>query len=204
MAEPMTSSARALRPGGRNDEVVAAAAKVFYERGYSAATIQDVADELGILKGSLYHYIKSKHDLLYAVVEGPHREALDLVERCRQIEGTVSERLEALIRGHVEMLTANHVHWTVFLNDFSALTSEQQGALREERRSFEDFLRQLLVAGCEGGEFRHDLDADRTALALLGMVNWASKWYRPGGPLGDVDAIVDAFCALALHGVRAD
>ena len=66
---------------------MAAAAKVFYERGYSAATVQDIADELGILKGSLYHYIKTKEDLLFRVFEQVHKEVEAILEEVLAVEG---------------------------------------------------------------------------------------------------------------------
>jgi AcrR family transcriptional regulator len=52
-------------------EIIAAAAKVFQTKGYHAATVQDIADAVGILKGSLYHHVKSKEDLLYLIVKEP-------------------------------------------------------------------------------------------------------------------------------------
>ena len=53
------------------EDIVAAAAKVFRTKGYHAATVRDIADEVGILKGSLYHHFDSKEELLYLVVKEP-------------------------------------------------------------------------------------------------------------------------------------
>ena len=53
------------------EEIIAAAARVFQRKGYHAATVQDIADAVGILKGSLYHHFKSKDDLLYLIVKEP-------------------------------------------------------------------------------------------------------------------------------------
>src|SRR5579871_5483796 len=63
---------RASRFQKREAEVVSAAADIFYERGYASATVQDVADALGLLKGSLYYYIESKEDLLYRLMGEIH------------------------------------------------------------------------------------------------------------------------------------
>ncbi|TMJ43828.1 MAG: helix-turn-helix transcriptional regulator, partial [Alphaproteobacteria bacterium] len=51
------------------DDIVSAAAKVFRTKGYHAATVRDIAEEVGILKGSLYHHFASKEELLYLVVK---------------------------------------------------------------------------------------------------------------------------------------
>ena len=66
----------------RTREIIAAAAKLFKEKGYDATTIQDVADEVGMLKGSLYYHIKSKEELLYRVTKEPIRE---LIERQKKL-----------------------------------------------------------------------------------------------------------------------
>lgn len=78
MSEAKTTRQRA--PRKRDREVVDAAARVFYRKGYADATVQDVADELGILKGSLYHYIDTKEDLLYRLFEEVHAD----VEQIRE------------------------------------------------------------------------------------------------------------------------
>src|SRR5262249_22275563 len=58
-------------PVANLDDIIAAAAKVFQTKGYHAATVQDIADAVGILKGSLYHHVKSKEVLLYLIVKEP-------------------------------------------------------------------------------------------------------------------------------------
>ena len=93
-AAPGASRARRKR----DEEVVAAAAKVFYERGYSAATVQDIADELGILKGSLYHYIKTKEDLLFRLFEQVHKGVEAILEDVLAVEGlNPLERIELYV-----------------------------------------------------------------------------------------------------------
>src|SRR4051795_7441902 len=70
----------------RDEEVLDAAARVFARRGYSDASVQDVADELGILKGSLYHYIATKEDLLYWLLEGVHADVELILEEVSQAD----------------------------------------------------------------------------------------------------------------------
>jgi TetR/AcrR family transcriptional regulator, cholesterol catabolism regulator len=65
----------------RQDDIIAAAARVFRDKSYHAATVQDIADEVGILKGSLYHHVQSKEELLYLVVKEPIARLYQTVER---------------------------------------------------------------------------------------------------------------------------
>src|SRR3954462_14482671 len=70
-------------PRRRDDEVLAAAARVFYEHGYADASVQDVAEELGILKGSLYHYISTKEDLLFRLLSETHGDVSRILDEVR-------------------------------------------------------------------------------------------------------------------------
>src|SRR5690242_21930048 len=81
MSETTTTRARRSRaPRRRQQEIVEAAARVFHEKGYESTSIQDIADAVGILKGSLYYYITSKEDLLFEIIRGVHEEALKNLE----------------------------------------------------------------------------------------------------------------------------
>src|ERR1700754_5048275 len=100
-AAPAPASSKA--PKKRDREVLEAAARVFYERGYSDASVQDVADELGILKGSLYHYIDTKEDLLFRLLQETHDEIYEILEQVSAMEGLDPlQRLEIYIRRQVE------------------------------------------------------------------------------------------------------
>src|SRR4029079_10204677 len=104
MPRPSKAAATpAKAPKKRDREVLDAAARVFYERGYSDASVQDVADELGILKGSLYHYIDTKEDLLFRLLQETHDEIYLILEEVAALEGlNPIDRLEIYIRKQVE------------------------------------------------------------------------------------------------------
>src|ERR1044072_692841 len=113
MSERTTARARNAAPAAagrgrgatkkeRDDEVLDAAARVFARRGYADASVQDVADELGILKGSLYHYIKMKEDLLFWLLEAVHADVEVILEDVSQAEGLGPlERIELYVRRQV-------------------------------------------------------------------------------------------------------
>src|SRR5262245_1297495 len=96
-AEPQTGR-RGRATGGRRQEIIDAAAEVFHRKGYSDASIQDIADEVGLLKGSLYHYIEAKEDLLFAVLSGVYELARQNIDHVRAMdELRPIERLRAYI-----------------------------------------------------------------------------------------------------------
>src|ERR1700720_4855888 len=75
------------------DDIVSAAAKVFRTKGYHAATVRDIAEEVGILKGSLYHHFDSKEDLLYLVVKEPIAQMYRTISEIAAADGTATEKL---------------------------------------------------------------------------------------------------------------
>jgi AcrR family transcriptional regulator len=72
-------------------ELIQVATQVFCEKGYDAASLQDIADRLGLLKGSLYYYIKSKYDLLYTVISEVHRAGLANIESLAAAAGSARQ-----------------------------------------------------------------------------------------------------------------
>src|ERR1700760_1802047 len=89
-------------PRRRDEEVLAAAARVFYAHGYADASVQDVADELGILKGSLYHYISAKEDLLFRLLSGTQEGVTRILDEVRALEGLAPlDRLRLYVQQQV-------------------------------------------------------------------------------------------------------
>ena len=84
-------------PGGRRrnrePELIAAAVEVFYEKGYATASLQDVADIVGVLKGSLYHYISSKEELLAWICIESHAQAADIMAEVAESEAEPLDQL---------------------------------------------------------------------------------------------------------------
>src|SRR5436853_7862503 len=96
------------------DDIVSAAAKVFRTKGYHAATVRDIADEVGILKDSLYHHFDSKEELLYLVVKEPIAQMYRAISQIAPADGTATEKLRRAISAHLEALDRNYPHIFVY------------------------------------------------------------------------------------------
>lgn len=189
-------------PPRRREEVLDVAAHVFHEKGYAAASIQDVADELGILKGSLYYYIESKQDLLFAIIEDVHRRTMAELERWLEIEGGPLVRLRAFLHGQVLTYCRNVERIGVLLQDLRSLSEEQQHRILVERDRFDGALRDLIREGQADGDIDPSADPKLAAMAIFGMLNWLSTWWRPDGPSSPED-VAREFTDLALAGLVA-
>jgi len=179
MARPLGAAARARGGQRRREELLAVACRVFAEKGFDGAALQDIADEFGVLKGSLFHYIQSKDDLLYEIIESVYTGAQAAVWSNAVQEGPAVERLRRVVTAYVEYISRHLDEVTVWLHDFKALPEQQRESIRRyeerDRRQLLDLIRQ---AQREGG-IRPDVDPGLASLALLGAMNWVHRWFQP-------------------------
>jgi len=187
----------------RRQEVVDAAARVFAEKGYDAASIQDIAEELGILKGSIYYYIDSKEDLLFSVIQEVHEVALANMERWRSADVPALVKVRLFVEGHLGYVTSNLVKSRVFFHDFRSLGDERREFIRAERDVYANTLRDLIAAGQGEGTVCPDVDPKLAAFAALGMTNTVYLWYNPGGA-DAADEIGRSYADLVVAGLACD
>jgi len=185
------------------DDIVSAAAKVFRTKGYHAATVRDIADEVGILKGSLYHHFESKEALLYLVVKEPIAQMFGAIAAIADADLTPTEKLRRAISSHLEAFDRHYPHLFVYLREREAVKQRFRELIGFSPKEYERHWQQILREGVENGEFRADLDIQVTSYGLLGMLNWAYKWYDPQGRLR-VQEVAEQFTSLALAGIAAN
>lgn len=186
----------------RESEILDAAAAVFHKKGYSAATIQDIADTVGILKGSLYYYINSKEDLLFEVLRDAYHLSRRHLAEAQQVEGDALAKLRAFIEMHVRSNIANRIKIGVYFHDFRSLTPERRQEFMGEHDAHEEYVRSLIAQGQRDGLIDVAVPVGMTALALMGMMNWVYQWYRPDEDGGvSPKELASAFADLALLGL---
>jgi len=202
MSETATtpSGRRSRAPRRRQQEILEAAALVFHEKGYESTSIQDIADAVGILKGSLYYYITSKEDLLFEIIQGVHEEALKNLERTRDLEGDPLQKIRAFVVVHLTHNATNLVKMAVFFQDFRSLNGKRREIIVQERDLYDNFLRDLIRQGQEDGIVCPDIEPKLAAITVLGMMNWIYQWYRPGGELSATD-IANAYGDFVVAGL---
>jgi TetR/AcrR family transcriptional regulator, cholesterol catabolism regulator len=182
----------------RRTELTRQAARLFAERGYHGTSIGDLADAMGVQKGSLYAHIDSKQDLLYRTMrEGADafHAALDAIDE--RLPAT--EKIRLALRGHLRVVAEQLDVATVFVREWRYLEGERREEILEERRRYEQRFRALFREGREHGELRTDLDEASAALLALSAANWAYTWLTPGR---DTDELADRFHALLVDGMR--
>jgi AcrR family transcriptional regulator len=182
----------------RWNEIIEAAAEAFRTNGYAATSLEDIASAVGMWKGSLYHYIDSKEDLLFAVVRGPAEEILKQVRELSETDLPPTEKIRHATRSHVQILNSNFVYASVYLQEIAGRRKLPEWSAMD--REYLDLLESIVREGVDSGEFSAVTNPRVATLALIGSLNWLTHWYRPGRSL-HADEIADQFCDLFLGGL---
>jgi AcrR family transcriptional regulator len=183
------------------EAIIEAAIHLFNQNGYHATSMQDVAEAVEIKKPSLYHHFTSKEAILLAILEGGMDRIIHDVETISTSDLTCADKIKAVIRAHANILASNPDAAAVFLREDRGLGDDYMEHYIARRDRFERLLRELVQEAVNAGEFR-SMDVPVVVQALLGMVNWMTRWYRTGGRL-TADEIADSFAELFLHGASA-
>jgi TetR/AcrR family transcriptional regulator, cholesterol catabolism regulator len=182
----------------RRQELSRQAARLFAQKGYHGTSIGDLAEALGVQKGSLYAHIAGKEDLLYETMrEGAaaFHSALDAIPE----ELPAGEKIRLALRAHLRVVTDQLEVATVFVQEWKYLAGERRDEIVAERRRYEERIRELFREGREQSEFRTDLDEALAALLFLSAANWAYAWLKPGA---DTNVLADRLYALLVDGMR--
>jgi AcrR family transcriptional regulator len=193
----------------RSAEIIAAAAKVFAQRGYHGASTQDIADVLGMRQASLYYYFDSKDAALEAVCASGVEDYAVRALRIARGPGSAADKVAKLVFQHLAPMAERIDFTRVFLGERRFLPQPARRRIRAIERRYERIIERVIEQGVDTEEFRADLDPRMATLALLGLGNSAAAWYgrEPGATLeritsSYVDLIVRAFRKGAAPALR--
>jgi AcrR family transcriptional regulator len=174
------ASARASRAELRRTEIFRSLGLALQERGLAGLTMGDIADRLGMTKGSLYYYFRDKDDLLYQCHMRPMMVSLAALrdEALRRLPAEA--RLREVLAAHIRGIT-DEVYGAVVLTDLESLSAARRRRYIALRDEFEHGVRAMIEEGMRRGAFR-TVDVKLAGFAILGAINWISKWYNPDGP----------------------
>jgi TetR/AcrR family transcriptional regulator, cholesterol catabolism regulator len=194
-----TAAARAERRA----ELLATAAEVFAEQGYSATTVRKVADAAGILGGSLYYHFDSKESMADEILSTFLDEMWAAYDRVLASGLGARETLEALVVESFRSIDRHRPAVVIYQNESKHLaTSDRFHYLLESRRRFEEMWLALLDRGIEEGDFRPDLDQSLVYRFIRDTVWVAATWYHAGGRLS-AEEIAKQYLAMVLEGIQA-
>lgn len=192
--------ARSKKAEARREEILQAATKILRQKGYHGTSMQDIADAVGLYKGSLYQHIENKEDVVYEIILDGVRGTTDELEEACAEATTFDEKLRLAILHHIRYTARNTDILAVLLENSKHLSPERQGPVTELQHRYEQNFVDILEGGVSAGEFR-PVDAKVVAFAILGMCNWVYRWYSHGGRWSP-DEIAQIFYDVVARGLR--
>jgi AcrR family transcriptional regulator len=182
------------------DSLTDVALRVFAERGYDGASMDDVARAAGITKASIYHHVSGKEALLERGLGRALDALFAILEETAAREGSALARVRHIVTRVAETTLRLRPELTVLFRAHGSSKSERDAL--ERRRAFDRIVTGLLVQAQREGDVRDDLDPRLTTRLVFGMSNSIVEWYRSGSSLGG-QTVVKAIVALAFEGIVA-
>lgn len=161
------------------EQLIQAAEKVFIEKGYAAARVEDIGKELGVLQGSLYYHVGSKAGLLRLVLRHRFTTMVKQIEEIAAGPGSARDRLLAATVEQLRYHSAQLPDSPEWFNS-DAGPKESAKEVKADRKLVARFrfaLESILQDGITRGEVRAEVNPETATLAVLGMCNYVARWY---------------------------
>lgn len=184
----------------RRQALVQIAIRFFNRRGFHATSMEAIASEVGLTKGTLYHYYESKTDLAYECVLESIADGLRMAEQAHADGGTGLQKLERYLHLQFETL-AGRGGSSWMLTDISVMSEEQQGEARKQSRVVDALVQKMLEEGVADGSIVN-VDPKIAEFFLMGALNWLPRWFSPEGAMSST-ALAELFIRMMFDGLRA-
>ena len=185
-------------PGARRAQIIEIAARVFRQKGYHAASLEEVAKELNITRPAIYHYVESKEEILCEIYEQVMNTLSADLATVAKSNLPPDERLYQMISYQVAHVIDRQDRVAIFFQESAQLQEKYSLRLRNKRREFERLFEGVIKEGIEQGIFS-EVNPTLATYAILGMCNWVYQWYNPNGRLSP-QQVGETFARLMSQG----
>jgi AcrR family transcriptional regulator len=183
------------------ETITAAAVELFFEHGYEATTLRQIAAQVGIQVGSLYNHISSKEELLFSIMSGILEELIaDMEAELEGVDDPV-DRLRTAVGVHVFFHTARAREVFIGNSELRSLEPAKRRTVVRLRDRYETIFSGIIEDGVRAGVFEV-ADLKLTTYAVLAMLTQPSSWYQPDGRL-DLDKIAEVYGDLILRSLAS-
>lgn len=191
---------RPPRTENQRERILQEAAALFGRSGFDAASLSDLAAEVGISKAGLYHYFRAKQDVYDAIIIETLEALVAYVNEAVERAAEPRARLLAFMEAHAAFFESNYWAFRCMLVSYSGMSAP---ALRHDavvlRENYEHLLRTIIADGVRRDQFR-DVDPASAGRAILSMLNWMARWFQPSGPR-TAPEVAREYADLLLHGL---
>jgi len=176
------------------------AQNLFRKKGYTATSMREIAEEVGIKAASLYNHFKKKEEILASICFDMALQFFDALEEVKSKSTNSVEMLSGAIRAHVQVIISNLDASAVFLHEWRSLDDENLFEFKSQRKLYESNFHQIIKRGIQEKVFK-DVDPHFYSLILFSSMNWLYDLYRPDGKFTPKE-IEEQFVNLLMNGLK--
>ena len=186
------------------DEIIAAASKLFVEKGFEKTTMEDIANALDIYKGSIYYHIRSKVEIFYEILKLSLNESSKKMVKVQQSKMKPEDKLREIIATHFNNILNYSLEYQILLNERRyMLNRKQEKHIRRKMKAYENTIFKVLKEGIDTKVFREDLNPRVIVAGIMGVGNAIYKWFSFDGPL-DFHEVASTYIKLFLSGIKKE
>ena len=182
--------------------ILRTSARIFAEKSYHSTSMRDISRATGVSLAGLYHYCKSKEELLFLIQDHCFGRVLERVEERIRGVSDPFEKLRIFIDNHLSFFAANMAEMKVLSHEAESLAGDLHAKVSTRKEKYAKLARRILRDIQESQTAKSRIDLTVATYALFGMMNWIYNWYDPSGKLS-VNQLVDNITNLFLHGFLA-
>ena len=179
--------------------ILRTAARIFAEKSYHSTSMRDISRATEVSLAGLYHYCKSKEELLFLIQDNCFGRVLERLEQRLSEENDPMQRLRIFIDNHLAFFAANMAEMKVLSHEADSLVGDLHQHVSDKKQKYTKLARELLGELQEQQPEKRRVDLTAATYALFGMMNWIYNWYDPAGKL-KVTGLVENVTRLFLHG----
>ena len=183
----------------RSEEIERVVAYVFARKGYRSTTMRDIARELGMHQSSLYHYFKSKEDILFKLMMETLETGISELEKICDRNDPPEEKLNKVFRFHTQHHTRSGDRNILLENEMNSLSIGRRRIVTDRMRHYVNLIRSIIIDLFKKQAIK-DIHPTIATFAFFGMVNYMNKWYTPNGPVKP-DRLVHMFTKILTKGL---
>jgi TetR/AcrR family transcriptional regulator len=183
----------------RKHDLLREAGRQFSKKGFHGTSMIDIAKGVKLTKSGLFHYVKTKEEMLYLCYE----DAIVSSEQCMlaayDLQGSALDKISHYIRSHLGQFDQRGGYY-VILSELSVLSDENQVKLRKRAKSIDNKMIDLVNTGIKEGSITN-INTKMVLFAIEGALNWVPKWYSNEGEK-NINSVAEDFIAFFVNGLK--
>ncbi|HTE27946.1 TetR/AcrR family transcriptional regulator [Flavitalea sp.] len=196
------SKIKSNKNGTRKDVIISKAARLFREKGYSASSMRDLAEEVGVEAASLYNHISSKSEILQEICFKVANKFMSHIEAIDNSPRDSIAKIEAVLRFHVQQMIHHYEEVYVSDREWKHLVDPYLSNYQNQRRTYRQRMAQIIENGIQKGEIKI-IDAPTAVLIMLHAVSGIESWHRSKKKISG-ELLEENMLMILIDGLRSN